>query len=160
MSLANQQIVGSALERPSDAILGIGYSLLVTAEDTGGAYELMKFSVPNGLGPPPHIHHREDEHFFVLEGEFEVTIGSQTHMAKSGTFLHLPKHVPHGLRATNAELCSFLCWVIPGNLGRFFNSFKKPWPKDSKYPPLLTENDIQDLVRVSKDFDIELLPPE
>ncbi len=46
-----------------------------SGEDTGGAYSLTDSMVPPRGGPPPHIHHREDEAFWVLEGVLEVLVG-------------------------------------------------------------------------------------
>ena len=46
-----------------------------SGEDTGGAYALTDSMVPPGGGPPPHIHHCEDEAFWVLVGELEVLVG-------------------------------------------------------------------------------------
>ncbi len=66
-----------------------------SGEDTGGAYSLTDSVVPPGGGPPLHIHHREDEAFWVLEGELEVTVGETTFRAGAGSFVHLPKATPH-----------------------------------------------------------------
>ena len=104
-----QIITGTTLGRPSEAILGTGYQLLVDAESTGGAYELMKFVVPAGLGPPRHMHTREDEHYYFLEGTFEVTVGSTTIETGPRTFLHLPRNVVHGLINVGGSEGSFLC---------------------------------------------------
>lgn len=66
-----------------------------TGEDTGGAYSLTDSMVPPQGGPPPHVHHREDEAFWVLEGELEVYVGEHTFKAEAGSFVHLPKGVLH-----------------------------------------------------------------
>jgi hypothetical protein len=52
-------------------------TLKASAEHTGRAYSLTDSVVPSGGGPPPHVHHREHEAFWVLEGELEVQVGEK-----------------------------------------------------------------------------------
>jgi len=154
--MRSQQIVfGSSGKRPSEAILGSGYELLINSKATDGAYELMKFVVPAGLGPPMHMHTREDEHYFFLEGDFVVTVGEETIKATAGTFLHLPRNISHGLTNVGESEGSFLCWVVPGNLGNLFARFTKPWPADQKFPPTLKREDIQAMVAAGDEFGIK-----
>ena len=49
----------------------------VRSEETGGAYAILEQKIPTGHGPPLHVHRHETEIFYVLEGEFEITIGGQ-----------------------------------------------------------------------------------
>jgi mannose-6-phosphate isomerase-like protein (cupin superfamily) len=66
-------------------------TLKASGEDTGGAYSLADSVVPPQGGPPPHIHHREDEAFWVFEGELEVSVGESRFRAGAGSFVHLPR---------------------------------------------------------------------
>jgi len=150
---------GSALERPRESILGIGYSLLVSAEETAGVYELMKFVVPAGHGPPPHVHQREDESFYVVDGEFEVRLGETVFLAGPGDYVHLPRRVAHGFRNTGSMTGSFLCWVMPGNLAGFFDAFKRTWPADQDQPDPVTDDDIAKLMSAAAAHGIEILAP-
>src|SRR5437763_14005735 len=50
-------------------VVGDLYTILASGADTGGAYALIHATVPPGGGPPPHVHRREDEAFYVLGGE-------------------------------------------------------------------------------------------
>ena len=151
----DQIVSGTALERPTEAILGTGYQLLIDSESTDGAYELMKFMVPPALGPPMHKHTREDEHYFFIDGRFEVTVGGQIIAATAGTFLHLPRNIPHGLVNVGDSHGSFLCWVIPANLGELFGQFTKPWPEDQKFPPILNRDDIVKMTEKALEYGIE-----
>src|SRR5436190_14094106 len=56
----------------------------VTSEETGGAYAILEQKIPPGHGPPLHVHRHETEIFYVLEGEFEITIGEQKVTAAAG----------------------------------------------------------------------------
>ena len=53
-------------------------TLKVVGEDTSGSFILGEEVTPPGGGPPPHVHRREDETFFVLEGEYEFLVGGRT----------------------------------------------------------------------------------
>jgi len=144
-------------DRPNESILGIGYSLLISSEETGGMYELMKFVVPPGGGPPPHIHHNEEECFYLVEGEIDVLIGEQTIHAQPGAYIHLPREVSHAFRNVSDKTASFLCWVMPGNLAGFFNAFKRPWPADADQPTPVNDEDIGKMLAVARTFHINIL---
>ena len=58
-----QPLIQSKSDRTAYDVLGDRYTLLLSAEETGGAYSLFDFEVPPGRGSPPHIHSREDESF-------------------------------------------------------------------------------------------------
>ena len=65
-------------------ILGIPMVIRVHGSDTGGVVSAVESHDVPGGGPPPHIHHREDETFQVLEGEYEWTVGAKTFVATKG----------------------------------------------------------------------------
>ena len=52
-------------------VVGDRYTIKASGNDTGGAFAMIEAIVPHGNGPPPHIHSREDEAFYVLEGELQ-----------------------------------------------------------------------------------------
>lgn len=60
-------------------------------EQTGGAFTLLEWSAPRGFGPPSHVHHREDEVFYILDGSMDVVCGEQRWTA-----------VDSGIRVTGA----------------------------------------------------------
>ena len=67
-------------------VVGDHYTVKCSGDDTGGAFTLIEVLVPPGSGPPPHIHRREDEMFYVLEGEFEISINDQQSSAEPGSW--------------------------------------------------------------------------
>ncbi len=71
------------------AVVGDVYRVLATGEETGGKYALWEALVPPGGGPPPHVHSREEEGFYVLEGEIAFTVNGERVVATAGTF---PSH--------------------------------------------------------------------
>ena len=63
-------------------ILGISMLIRVHGHDTNGTVAVVESHDVPGGGPPPHIHHREDETFQILEGEYEWTVGGKTSLPK------------------------------------------------------------------------------
>src|SRR5688500_7403512 len=80
------------------AVVGDVYRFLAVGADTGGAYALWEALVPPGGGPPPHVHSREEEGFYVLEGEITFHLGAERLVAGAGTFANMPVGTPHAFR--------------------------------------------------------------
>jgi len=80
-------------------IVGDTYRFLVTGKESGGKYAQFEAVVPPGGGPPPHIHSREEEGFYILEGEITFQIGDEILKATAGMFANMPigqEHAFHG----------------------------------------------------------------
>src|SRR4028119_2277199 len=75
--------------------IGMLATIKATAEQTGGQYTLVEILAPDGFASPLHVHHGEDEAFWILEGEMTFYVGDQTIKALPGSFLFGPKEVPH-----------------------------------------------------------------
>ncbi len=129
-----------------------------TAEDTGGAYALTDSVVPSGGGPPPHVHHREDEAFWVLEGELEVLMGENTFKAGAGSFVHLLKGVLHSYQNVGTGPARFLTLMVPAGLEKFFEEVGKPGT-DPSSPPPFEEEDIDKLLAAAPKYGVEIPPP-
>jgi mannose-6-phosphate isomerase-like protein (cupin superfamily) len=99
---------------------GDRYIFLVTGAQSDGAYFIMEAIVPPGGGPPAHIHHREQESFYVLEGTLDVRMGEEVVQASAGDFVHIPKGVVHSFRNTGDGLARQLVICSPSGLERFF----------------------------------------
>src|SRR5262245_2216032 len=80
------------------AVVGDGYRCLATGEDTDGKYALWEAVVPPGGGPPPHVHSREEEGFYVLEGEVTFLVGDRRLALTAGTFAHMPVGTVHSFK--------------------------------------------------------------
>jgi quercetin dioxygenase-like cupin family protein len=74
---------------------GVLATIKVTAEQTGGQYALVEILAPDGYEGVLHVHHFEDEGFYILEGEMTFYVGEETIKAHPGSFLFGPKDVPH-----------------------------------------------------------------
>jgi quercetin dioxygenase-like cupin family protein len=98
------------------------YTLKASGAATGGSFGLLEITTPQGAGPPPHVHTREDEAFYVLEGRYEVTVGDERFEAAEGTFIFAPRNVRHGyvVRSSRGRHLGF---VFPSGFETFFHDF-------------------------------------
>src|SRR5438874_4823008 len=76
--------------------------------------------VPPGGGPPPHVHSREEEGFYVLEGEVTFRVGEERFVATAGTFANMPVGTPHSFRNEGSHPARMLISVAPAGLERMF----------------------------------------
>ena len=89
-----QAVIRNPGEGRTIAVVGDVYRFLATGEDTDGRYALWEALVPPGGGPSPHVHSREEEGFYILEGEITFTIDGERVVATAGMFANVP--VPPG----------------------------------------------------------------
>jgi len=91
-----------------------------TAETTNGAFGLMEhWSMPPGFASPYHLHHREDEAFYVIEGELAVVVDGQWSKAGPGTYVFGPREIPHGFKVTGSTPVRMLLMCAPGGFEHF-----------------------------------------
>ena len=101
-------------------VLGERVTLKATAEDTGGGFAIVEVATPPQVGPPLHVHHREDEGLYVLEGMYEIRAGGQMIPAPPGTFVLLPRDVPHSYTNVGYRSGRLLVTITPAGFERFF----------------------------------------
>jgi quercetin dioxygenase-like cupin family protein len=126
---------GELLHRPSrtgPAFWGPGdhYTFLVTGEESGGAYFAMQALVPPGGGPPPHIHTREDETFYVLEGNIEFLLGDQTVVAGPGDFVNVPRGIVHRFRNAGTATARIILTFTPAGIEHWFEETLERAPNE------------------------------
>jgi quercetin dioxygenase-like cupin family protein len=114
---------------------GDRYTFLVTGAQSNGAYFVMEAIVPPEGGPPPHIHHREQESFYVLEGTLEIRMGEKVVQATTGDFVHIPCGTVHAFRNTGSRVARVLLIFSPGGMERFFEETLEPVEDRSADPP-------------------------
>ena len=94
----NYGILSQPGEGDSYSVAGDVATFKATSEQTDGKYALFEVVLVPQLGPPPHIHSREDEAFYIQEGSIEFYLDEQTVVATPGTFLHSPKGQLHSFK--------------------------------------------------------------
>lgn len=141
------------------SIVGDAYEIKLTGEDTGGAYAVFEFTVLPGNGPPPHVHHREHEAFFVQEGVITFIIEGREITAGPGTFLHAPRDVGHQFQNRGAVTARMLCWVVPAGLERFFLEIGEPLAGPDAPPLPPTPEHLARIMAVAPDYGLEIFAP-
>src|SRR5579864_6433079 len=91
----NPPVVRQTTEGRTIVVIGDVYRFLATGEDTNGKYALWEAIVPPGGGPPPHVHSREEEGFYILEGEITFQVGNKRLVAGPGVFANMPVGTTH-----------------------------------------------------------------
>src|SRR5438270_4451052 len=99
-------------------VLGDAYRLV----HSSATYSLLEIQTAEQKGPPPHTHHREEESFFVLDGELAVELGDRHISLKAGEFIHLPVGVRHSYKAVSPRGARHLTQLVPGGLEQFFRA--------------------------------------
>lgn len=127
------------------------------AEDTGGALGLVDASFYQGFGPPLHVHSREDEALYVLEGQIRFRQGEDEFVAGPGTLVWGPRGVPHAFKV-ESESARALVIVTPGGFERMFEEGGVP-AGDSAEPPE-QEYDPEAAIAISKKFGFEVVGPQ
>ena len=130
---------------------------ILTGAQTGGAFFLAEVLVPPGGGPPPHIHDREDETFYVLQGALTIWVGDQTVHASQGDCAHLPRGIVHSFRNTGKEAARMLVTVTPAGIEKFFEEACYP-AVEGKEPPPVTPELIARLMAASARYGQTVLP--
>ncbi len=93
------------------AVVGDVYRFMATGEDTNGKYAMWEAIVPPGGGPPPHVHSREEEAFYILEGEITFHIGDERVVATAGMFANMPVGTPHSFKNEGGKPAKMLISV-------------------------------------------------
>ncbi|GIW85931.1 MAG: hypothetical protein KatS3mg108_0255 [Isosphaeraceae bacterium] len=95
-------------------------TIKVRPDQTAGAYAILEQLIPADHGPPLHVHRHETEVFYILEGQFEITLGSQRQAAPPGSLVVAPPDIPHTFHNVGPSPGRLLLTIIPGRFAGFF----------------------------------------
>lgn len=109
-------------------------SALAEGEDTGGGLTVYEIQFPPDSGPPLHVHQREDEYFYVLEGVLSVRMGEEEFEAAAGSLVFQPRGIPHTFRSSG-EGARALLMVTPSGFEGFFRAMGRPAEAMALPPP-------------------------
>ena len=121
-------------------------SVCLSGEDTGGAY--CDIGLAPGMAVPRHIHTREDEAYYVLSGELEVTVGDEVFVLRSGDTLIAPRDIPHQLRNSGNAENHYLIIFSPSGFEEFLRVTAVPAPANAvapTKPPAVTVRSVHEL---------------
>ena len=100
----------------------LGVTHRLTSEQSGGSIYIFESAFEPGAGNRLHVHSREDEIAYVLEGALEVRLRDRTAVLEAGGVSRLPKTVPHALRNPLETPSRYLFLAVPGGLDRWFDA--------------------------------------
>lgn len=127
--------------------------MLASASDTNGVLSAIEVTSPRGAVPPMHVHRREDEAFYVLQGDYSVFIGDDVIAASPGTWIWGPRDVPHGYQL-HSEHGRHLSLLLPGGFEAFFEEVAS-----IAQPQADPRTEIGRLAAIAAHYGVELLGP-
>jgi quercetin dioxygenase-like cupin family protein len=127
-----------------------------TAADTGGQLTIVEVTEPPGAQAPLHVHHRDDEGFWILEGDVTFEVGGTTIEAGAGDFAWGPRGVPHRYTA-GPEGCRMLFLLTPGGFEELVRGMSEPAGSRTLPPPAEGPPDMERIAAVAQAHGCELL---
>ena len=106
---------------PGEGVAGFDASVKASRDSTGGNLSLIESHTRGGA--PWHIHTREDEYFYVIEGSIVVHVGEETYQAPPGSFVFLPRGIPHAWDVSGDGVATLLMITVPAMLEGFLKEF-------------------------------------
>ena len=135
-------------------IVGDTMTLKATAASTGGSLMLLENLTAPGGGPPLHVHAREDEFWYVLDGTFEIRMGDEVHAIGPGGFAYVPRGTLHNFRNTADTPSRILLGFAPGGMEGFFRESGQPATDDGP-APAVDEDEIARMIAAAPKYGVE-----
>lgn len=123
---------------------------------SGGSLCLIEQLVPPG-DSPYHIHHNEDEAFYILDGEVSFISGDRIWKGGPGAFVFLPRGIPHGFRVEGDRPARFLILATPGGFEQFIMEAGEPAEAPTLPPP--GPLDLEKMMTIAPKYNLEILGP-
>jgi len=143
-----------------DALWSFGAlaTIKASSETTDGRVAVIQFLAPQGPGSPLHVHHREDEWFYVTEGELTFWVGGKVIEAPAGSFVYGPRGIPHTYLVSSPE-ARFLVVTEPAGFESFLRAMGQSAPTLTIPPPAAPPSDLAPLIAAAAEYGIEILGP-
>ena len=123
--------------------------LKATAADTGGQMTIVEVTEHPGAEAPLHVHHRDDEGFWILEGSATFEVGDTTIEASAGDYVFAPRDIPHRF-TIGEDGCRMLFILVPGGLEDVLRKTSEPARSRTLPPPAEEEPDAADIERLKE----------
>ena len=133
------------------------YTIKISGAETNGAYALIECVVGPESGTPLHIHHAEDEMFYILSGALSVWTEGQKTVVGTGSYVYIPQGLVHAWKNESDEPVRFLTSVTPAGFEQFFVAIGQVVSEALPTPPALTPEMIDTAMRLAPDFHMEVV---
>lgn len=129
-----------------------------TAADTGGLMSIVEVTEPPGAEAPLHVHHRDDEGFWILEGDVTFEVGGTTIEAGAGDYVFGPRDIPHRF-TVGPRGCRMLFVLVPGGFEDLIRATSEPAQDRTLPPPAAapTPEEVERLKAIVRELGYELL---
>lgn len=143
-----------------EALWFFGALVIVKAssETTAGRVTVIEHLVPEGSGPPLHVHHREDEWFYVIEGKLTFWVGGTIIEAPAGSFVYGPRDIPHTFTVTSPQARSLVV-TEPAGFERFMRALGEPAAAHTIPPADVPLPSRDKIMAAAAEFGLEILGP-
>jgi mannose-6-phosphate isomerase-like protein (cupin superfamily) len=125
------------------------------AEDTAGAFSVAEARIVPGGGPPPHVHTREDEMFYLLEGSLQFIKGDELFEGAAGDAFYLPRGVTHAFKNVSDRPARAIVFATPCGFENFIPEFGTPAEQSPAAPPV-TQAEIDRLLAACSRYGLEM----
>jgi quercetin dioxygenase-like cupin family protein len=160
--VSEQSAVAPIALRPGEGealwFLGQLVTIKSSTESTAGRVGVTETLAPRGTGSPLHVHHNEDEWFYVIEGELTFWVGGQVIPAPAGSFVYGPREVPHTF-IVSSEQARFLLVVEPAGFEGFVRALGQPAQELVIPSPATEPPDVAAMAALAAEYGIEILGP-
>jgi quercetin dioxygenase-like cupin family protein len=127
------------------------------SEQTGGALTIMETTVPPGGGTPLHIHHRESEGIYVLDGDLDIVDNGLTIPIHTGSFVFMPEGSVHSFTNTRDEPSRVLILFVPGGFEQCLIEMGQPVVEGQPPPPSRSDEDVATAKRIGPKYGLEIV---
>ncbi|MFN8631647.1 MAG: quercetin 2,3-dioxygenase [Chloroflexota bacterium] len=137
--------------------LGGRFTVKLDSAEVGGRFSIVEALASRAAEPPLHVHHHEDEAWYVLDGHMTFFVGGQAYAADTGTFVLAPQGLPHTF-TVDVEPTRVLVIASPGGFEHFALELGSPATTDTM-PEDLAMPSPETLEPVARRYGIEVVGP-
>src|SRR6266446_6723502 len=138
--------------------LGVLATIKASSATTDGRVAVIEHLAPQGAGSPLHVHHNEDEWFYVTEGELTFWVGGRLIEAPAGSFVYGPRGIAHTFTVTSSE-ARFLLVTEPAGFEGFMRTLSEPAQSLTLPPATSPPPDPERMMAIATEYGIEILGP-
>ncbi len=144
-----------------EALIWLGELAIIhaTGKETDGRYTLIELYATKEGEVPWHIHHREDEAFYIIEGEMTFYIGEKIKKCRPGDFIFAPKDIPHMYTVDTPGHARILMTFSPAGFEDFVRATSAPATSLIPPPPQTININYDELMKLAAQFGAEFVGP-